>query len=228
MSLNTERLELWSAAHDERAALAADLSTLDDAQWSSRSLCGRWNIREVLAHVTAAASIGPARWFASVITARFDFNLHNERRMVEHLGSSPPDTLTRFRRVVNNSTAPFGPVEAWLGEVIVHAQDIRRPLGIEHTVPVDAVTSVAAFYALRDFTVNSKSAAAEIRLVATDGPFSSGNGPLVTGSTLAMAMAMAMAGRGIYCDELKGPGVETLRTRCGASLPDGNQAAREK
>lgn len=226
MSRNTERQELWSAAHDERAVLAADLSTLDEAQWSARSLCDRWNIREVLAHLTAGASIGPPRWFASALGARFDFDLHNQRRMAEHLGSSPDDTLTRFRRVANNSTSTFGPVEAWLGEVLVHAQDVRRPLGIEHTVPVEAVTAVASFYARRDFTVNSKTAAAGIRLVATDGPFSSGNGPLVTGST--MALAMAMAGRGIYCDELTGPGVETLRTRCGTTFPDKNQTDQGK
>lgn len=221
MSRNSEQHELWAAAHNARAALAADLSTLDDAHWSSPSLCGRWNIREVLAHLTAAASIGPARWFASVVGARFDFDLHNERRLAEQLGSSPADALARFRRVVNNSTATFGPVQAWLGEVIVHAQDIRHPLGIEHTVPVEAATSVAAFYASRDFAVNSKSTAAGLRLVANDGPFSSGNGPLVTGSTLALAMAMA--GRRIYCDDLNGPGLETLRTRCGTTEPDRNQ-----
>ncbi|MDO5743564.1 MAG: maleylpyruvate isomerase family mycothiol-dependent enzyme [Micrococcaceae bacterium] len=221
LSRNTKRHELWSAAHRERAALVADLSTLGDAQWSSPSLCDRWNIREVLAHLTAAASIGPARWFASVLGARFDFDLHNERRMAEHLGSSPADTLARFRHVVNNSTAPFGPVQAWLGEVIIHAQDIRRPLGIEHTVPMEAATSVAVFYAGRDFAVNSKSTAAGLRLVANDGPFASGNGPLVSGSTLALAMAMA--GRGTYCDELNGPGAETLRMRCGPAEPGRNQ-----
>ncbi len=77
----TARDALWSAAHTERAALAADLAALDDAQWQLPSLCGRWTIEEVVAHLTAGASIGPMRWFASVLGARFDFDLHNDRRL---------------------------------------------------------------------------------------------------------------------------------------------------
>jgi uncharacterized protein (TIGR03083 family) len=60
---------LWSAAHAERAALADDLAGLDDAQWAQPSLCGRWVIEEVVAHLTAAASMGPLRWFASALGA---------------------------------------------------------------------------------------------------------------------------------------------------------------
>ena len=77
----TARDALWSAAHTERAALAEDLAALDGAQWAQPSLCGRWVIEEVVAHLTAAASIGPLRWFASVLGARFDFDLHNDRRL---------------------------------------------------------------------------------------------------------------------------------------------------
>ena len=64
----------------------------------NRSLCGRWVIEDVVAHLTAAASIGPLRWFASVIGARFDFDLHNDRRLAEHRGATPAETLERFRQ----------------------------------------------------------------------------------------------------------------------------------
>ncbi|OBA75034.1 hypothetical protein A5641_26130 [Mycobacterium sp. 1554424.7] len=205
---------LWSAAHVERAALADDLAGLDDVQWAQPSLCGRWTIEEVVAHLTAAASIGPLRWFASVVGARFDFDLHNERRLAEHRGATPAETLERFRRVVTSTTAPLGPVAAWLGEVVVHAQDIRRPLGLPHTPSVDTVTAVAEFYARRDFAVRSRSAITGLRLEATDGSFATGAGPLVSGTTLALTMAMA--GRPAYCDDLAGPGVPTLRARCPA------------
>lgn len=133
MSQGASRDALWSAAHAERAALADDLAGLYDAQWAQPSLCGRWVVEEVVAHLTAAASIGPLRWFASVLGARFDFELHNERRLAEHRGATPAETLERFRRVVASTTAPLGPTAAFLGEVIVHAQDIRRPLGLPRT-----------------------------------------------------------------------------------------------
>ncbi|MCV7089936.1 maleylpyruvate isomerase family mycothiol-dependent enzyme [Mycobacterium interjectum] len=205
---------VWSAVHAERAALAEDLAGLDDAQWAQPSLCGRWVIEEVVAHLTAAASTGPLRWITSALGARFDFDLHNDRRLAEHRGGTPAETLERFRRVISSTTAPLGPTTAWLGEVIVHAQDIRRPLRLVRTPPVGAVTPLAGFYARRDFTVASRSAINGLRLEATDSSFATGAGPLVSGTTLALTMAMA--GRVAYCDDLAGPGVPELRARCSA------------
>jgi uncharacterized protein (TIGR03083 family) len=203
---------LWAAAHAERASLAEDLAALDEAQWVQRSLCGRWTVEEVVAHLTAAAGVGRARWVASVLGARFDFDLHNDRRLAERRGVNPQQTLERFRRVIGSTTSTFGPTAAWLGEVVVHAQDIRRPLGLDHPPPVDAVTPVARFYAERNFTVAGKSAVEGLRLEATDGPFATGTGPLVSGTTLALTMAMA--GRRAYVEDLTGPGVPTLLDRC--------------
>jgi uncharacterized protein (TIGR03083 family) len=215
MSEGTIRDALWSAVHAERAALADDLAGLDDAQWVQPSLCGRWAIEEVVAHLTAAASIGPLRWFASVVGARFDFDLHNDRRLAEHRGRTPAETLDQFRRVLTSTTAPLGPTAAWLGEVIVHAQDIRQPLGLLRTPPVDVVTLVASFYARRDFAVRSRTTINGLRVEATDGSFATGAGPLVSGTTLALTMAMA--GRPAYCDDLTGPGVPELRARLSAN-----------
>jgi uncharacterized protein (TIGR03083 family) len=211
MSKPTERDALWRATHRERASLAEDLADLDDGQWSLPSLCGRWVIEEVVAHLTAAASTGPLRWFASALGARFDFDLHNERRLVEQRGATPAETLQRFRRIITSATSPLGPAPAWLGEVVVHAQDIRRPLGLLRTPPVETVTAVARFYASRNFTVASRRAIDGLRVEATDGPFAVGSGPLVSGTTLALTMAMA--GRVAYCDDLTGPGVPTVRAR---------------
>ncbi|WP_164699682.1 maleylpyruvate isomerase family mycothiol-dependent enzyme [Modestobacter sp. KNN46-3] len=208
----TTREHLWAAAHAERAALADDLAELDEGQWTQPSLCGRWSVQEVVAHLSAAASTGRARWLVSMIGARFDADVHNARRLTEHLGSTPTETLQRFRTVVDSTTAPSGHTAAWLGEVVVHAQDVRRPLGLPGRPPVPVVTEVARFYAARDFAVNSRTAAAGLRLQADDGPFAAGEGPLVTGTTLALTMAMA--GRAAFCEDLTGPGVRVLRERC--------------
>jgi uncharacterized protein (TIGR03083 family) len=200
--------------HAERAALAADLALLDEAQWQYPSLCGQWSVREVVAHLTAAATTGRVRWVTSLLGARFDPAVHNQRRLAEHLGSTPAETLERFREVVTSRTAASGHTPAWLGEVVVHGQDIRRPLGLETEPSVDAATEVARFFVSRDFAVNSRSAARGLRLEATDGPFSSGAGPLAQGTTLALTMAMA--GRPTYCADLTGPGVDVLQQRSSA------------
>ncbi|GAA3388520.1 maleylpyruvate isomerase family mycothiol-dependent enzyme [Cryptosporangium minutisporangium] len=214
MSTKTDtRAALWAATHAERAALAEDLADLADAQWARQTLCGRWTVEEVVAHLTAAASIGTARWLVSIVGARFDADRHNDRRLAEHRGATHAETLERFRAVVTSTTAATGDTAAWLGEVVVHAQDIRRPLGLPRTPPVESVTPVARFFTARNFTVASRTAAAGLRLEATDGPFAAGTGPLVSGTTLALTMALA--GRAAYCDDLTGPGVATLRGRCG-------------
>ena len=202
---------LWALAHAERAALAEDLSGLDTEQWRHATLCGEWDVEDVVAHLTAAASLNRWRWMSSMLGARFRVEVHNQRRMVEHRGSTPAETLDRFRSVISSTTAPSGHTPAYLGEVVVHAQDIRQPLGLSRTPDVDALTPVADFFARRNFTVAGRTTAAGLQLRADDGPFATGTGPLVTGSSLALVMSMA--GRTPYVDQLDGPGVPTLRAR---------------
>ena len=146
-----------------------------------------------------------------MLGARFRVDVHNQRRMVEHRGSTPAETLDRFHAIIDSTTAPSGHTPAYLGEVVVHAQDIRQPLGLPRTPDVDALTPVAEFFARRDFAVASRTTVVGLQLRADDGPFATSTGPLVTGSTLALVMSMA--GRAPYIDQLDGPGVPTLRAR---------------
>ena len=201
--------DLWALAHVERTALADDLSGLDAEQWRHGTLCGQWDVEDVVAHLTAAASLNQWRWMRSMLGTRFRVDVHNQRRMVEQRGSTPGETLDRFRSIIDSTTAPSGHTPAYLGEVVVHAQDIRQPLGLLRTPDVDALTPVTDFFASRNFTVPSRTTVAGLQLRADDGPFVTGTGPLVTGSTLALMMSMA--GRAAYVDQLEGPGVPTLR-----------------
>jgi uncharacterized protein (TIGR03083 family) len=215
VSTSTERAETWSMIHAERAALADELAGLDDAAWRAPSLCGEWTVEDVVAHLTAGASAGRWAWLRSILGARFDADLHNARRLAEHRGATPAETLDRFRAVVASTVAPSGHTAAWLGEVMVHGQDVRTPLGLPRTPPVAATATVARFFASRDFTVAGRSVARGLRLEATDGPFSHGDGPVVRGSTLALVMVLA--GRPAFVDQLSGEGLGRLRERVPAA-----------
>lgn len=195
----------------EREALADELAGLDDAAWARPSLCGEWTVEEVVAHLTAGASTGRWAWLRSIAGARFDADLHNARRLAEHRGATPAETLERFRAVATSTVAPSGHTAAWLGEVVVHGQDVRTPLGIPRVPPVAATTAVARFFAARDFTVSGRSVARGLRLEATDGPFVHGDGAVVRGSTLALVMVLA--GRDAYRAELSGDGLAVLAGR---------------
>jgi uncharacterized protein (TIGR03083 family) len=201
----------WPLIHAERAALAADLAELTEQRWTTPSLCDQFTVREVLAHLSAGASLNPVRWMAGVIRCRFDFDRQVAMRLAEHLGATPAETLAQFRRVITGTTKPPVPIVAMLGETVVHGEDIRRPLGIEHDYPVTTLTAVADYYQGSDLPVLSRKRVRGLHLTATDGPFAAGAGPRVSGTTLALVMAMA--GRALYCDELDGGGVAILRER---------------
>ena len=203
--------DLWAHVHAERAALADDLAGLGPEQWRHHTLCGVWDVEHVVAHLTAAASLNKWQWLRSMFEARFRADVHNQRRLLEHLGLTSDETLQRFAAVINSRTAPTKDTAAYLGEVVVHAQDIRQPLGLTRVPEVQALTLVAEFYARRDFAVPSHTNSKGLRLKAEDGPFMAGKGPLVTGTTLALVMVMA--GRVSYLRELRGPGVPILRSR---------------
>ncbi|MEO3795176.1 maleylpyruvate isomerase family mycothiol-dependent enzyme [Nonomuraea sp. B10E15] len=205
--------DVWPLIHAERAALAADLADLTDDQWATPSLCAGLTVREVLAHLTSSANLTALRWLAGVIRCRFDFDKQVAMRLAEHLGATPKDTLEGFRRAVTSTTSPPLPAIAILGETVVHGEDIRRPLGIRRDHPIGTLTRLARYYRGSDLVVLAKGRIGGLRLEATDGPFTTGSGALVSGSTLALVMAMT--GRTAHCDELDGDGVATLRERCG-------------
>lgn len=212
-----DRERYWTAIRDERARLVADLEGLGPDAWSAPTLCGDWSVEDVVAHLTAGASTGRWAWLRSIAGARFDADRHNARRLAEHRGPAPADTLAAFRGVVGSRVAPTGDLWAWLGEVVVHGTDVREPLGLPGGPAPEAVEAVAAGYARKDFAVASRSTARGVRLVADDSGFRAGDGPEVTGSTLDLVMAMA--GRPGAAARLGGEGAPALRAAVAARQP---------
>ncbi|GAA2309382.1 maleylpyruvate isomerase family mycothiol-dependent enzyme [Glycomyces scopariae] len=205
------RKQLWSAIFTERQALADDLDGLDPEAWTTPSLCAGLSVREVLAHLTAGASLDWGHWMAGVIKHRFDFDAQSDMQLRRRLGDSAADTLAQFKAAVASTTRPL-PLKAVLGEIVVHGEDVRRPLGIRRDHPTATVTAVADYFQRTNMTVPSGKRAAGLRLEAADGPFTAGDGPLVSGRTIALVMAMT--GRAAYGDELDGPGAPVLLERC--------------
>jgi uncharacterized protein (TIGR03083 family) len=204
-------MDTWPTIHAERRALAADMRTVTGDQWDTPSLCSNWTVRDVLAHMTAAATLTPPSFFGKLISSGFSFEKVQESGVAAQRGSSPADTLAHFEGVVDSVKHPPGPNTTWLGEVIVHAEDIRRPLGIKHSYPNDAVVAVARFYQGSNMLIGSKRRISGLTLEATDAEWSHGTGPEVAGPIVSLVLAMT--GRTAALDDLTGDGVATLRTR---------------
>jgi uncharacterized protein (TIGR03083 family) len=205
----------WSMIHAERAALSEDLAELTPEQWATASLCHGWTVRLAAAHVVAGAEQTPANFAKGMARNGFRFN-----RMIDRdahaLGTlTPEQIIERLRLRLSTTNRPPAPATAMLGEVVVHREDILRPLGRRGTPASDAVNACLDLYTTASFPVGGKKRIQGLRLVATDTGWSHGDGPEASGP--GMALVLAMTGRGAGLDELSGEGAALLRTRV---LPD--------
>jgi uncharacterized protein (TIGR03083 family) len=197
----------WDAVRDETLDLAERLAELHDKQWNSPSLCAQWRIRDVLAHVTAGAegAFGAGWVFKSMIRHGFNYNrwvaVDGQRR-----GEQDPGVLLNSFR--NTATNPSGarPVNS-LMHVLIHGQDICRPLGIRRDLADEHLVTVADFVKT-SFIFRANRYIAGFTLRATDVNWSYGHGPVVTGQ--AEALIMMMAGRMVALDDLSGEGKAAL------------------
>jgi uncharacterized protein (TIGR03083 family) len=201
----------WPVIHAERKALAADLAGLTNEQWATVSLCSNWTVHEVLAHMVATAKMTPPKFFAKMAGAGFNFTKMSDKDVAAESAGGPAATLASFQSVRESTSAPPGPKDSWLGETLVHAEDIRKPLGISHAYPLPWVTRAIEFYSKSNLLIGGKSRLVGLTLKATDTDWSLGTGPMVEGP--ALALLLAATGRKVALDELSGPGVESLRSR---------------
>lgn len=197
-----------------RLAIADVLESLDAAQWEAASLCEGWSVRHVAAHLLQPVLVGFPRFFLTAVRYRGD-----TARTVDHfaraLGRHEPGQLVTLLRahagdrVDPPRVGPIGP----FAETCIHLRDIARPLGLAATAPQeDWLELLAHLTSSRPVPgLTDPRRTAGLTLVATDAAWRHGSGPLVTGST--EALAMAVTGRAAALDDLDGPGVGVLAAR---------------
>jgi uncharacterized protein (TIGR03083 family) len=205
-----DRSGIWSAIHGERRALATDLEGIGADQWLTPSFCSEWTIRDVLSHMTALANVTPATFFPKLLSSGLNVGRMQQKEIALARGASPSDTLAAFRAVLTSKYPPGIPT-TMLGETLVHAEDIRRPLGIGHTYPINAAVRVADLFKDSNRFIGAKRRIAGLQLLATDTDWSYGSGPEVSGPI--MMLVLAMTGRKAVLGELAGDGVPQLRGR---------------
>lgn len=197
---------------EEREALAAQLGALDEVAWATPSLCPGWTVRDVVAHMTALAGMTPQRFFLKLVSSGFNPARLQSRDIVVEKGKSVEETLARFVRVTaTKNLLRAVPGKTLLGETLVHAEDIRRPLGLAHDYSMSTLLIVADHYKGSNLVANTRRRIAGLALQATDTEWSTGTGPLVSGPMLSLLLVMA--GRQVAISDLEGEGVEELRVR---------------
>jgi len=205
-------MDTWPMIEQERASLVDALAVLPAADWNRPSLCAGRTVRDVVGHLVATASMTPPRFFAKLAGSGFNFDRMTGKE-IERVtaGRTDADLVAAMRSVISARTGPPGPATSWLGETIVHGEDIFRALGAYRDHPVDHVVAVADFYKNSNLLIGTKKRVAGVSLRATDTQWQHGDGPLVSGPIVALVMAMT--GRKVALDDVSGEGVAVLRGR---------------
>jgi uncharacterized protein (TIGR03083 family) len=199
------RMEMARAERQDFADLLDELSA---DQWESPTLCDRWRVRDVVAHVISYEDLSWAGVVQRFLRGGLIVDRINELGVVD-FAERPLDQLREvFRRHLQprGLTAGFGGMIA-LTDGMIHQQDIRRPLGMPRDIPAERLRATLDF-ALYAPTVRGAWRARGVRLVADDLDWSHGRGPEALGS--GEALLMAMAGRRAALDDLTGPGQAKL------------------
>ena len=203
--------DTWALIHAERAAMADTWEGLTSEQWAAASWCGGWSVHITAGHVLAAAEQTIPNFYKEFILAGFRFNVFAERAARRLAEVAPADMVRRLRARTSTTNHPPAPVVTMLGEIVVHGEDIRRPLGLAHTVDEAALVAVADNYVTTNLLIGSKRRIAGLRLAATDAAWTHGEGPEVTGPLTSLVLAMS--GRKGAVDDLGGEGVTLFASR---------------
>jgi uncharacterized protein (TIGR03083 family) len=204
----TSTMEMARAEREEFAEL---LEGLTPEQWDSRTLCEKWRVRDVVAHVIGYDPLSRGqlvRRMAKGLVTRGGANAVG----VAEYAAKPTEELTALMRqyaVPQGLTAGFGGKIA-LTDGMIHQQDIRRPLGTPRTIPAESLRVALDFTTWAPRLLGALQTRG-VRLVATDLDWAYGKGPEVRGS--GEAVLMAMAGRRAALDDLDGPGKAKLAQR---------------
>ena len=204
-----------------RRAIADLFAGLDEDQLDTPSLCAGWRCRDVLGHLVMILDLGFPRFLREVLRDRGRAGRTSDRLARAYADQPAHDLVETLRRRSSAALAPpgIGPGGPF-ADSCIHLRDVAVPLALATTPPVSDWARVL------DFLTTPRARAAGflprgrldgLQLRATDHPWTSGSGALVTGT--CEALALSVTGRATSLDSLAGDGATTLSDRVRAARP---------
>ncbi len=175
--------QVWDHIHAERAALAGHLASLTPEQWQRETLCAGWTVLDTAAHVIANPQLR-ARHVLAMAGRNLGrgYNSMIDREVRRWARDQTPERVLADFATYADSTRHVlltTSVEPLL-DVLVHTQDMLRPLGIRHEMAPEAAAVAADRARLLGIAMGWRRARG-LRLVATDTDWVRGDGPVVEG-----------------------------------------------
>jgi uncharacterized protein (TIGR03083 family) len=204
-------MDAWEQIITLRKSFVNRAEGFTEAQWDTPSLCAKWRVRDVAAHMIIPEKFSLLRGLPHMIKAGFDLNRMLAEVAVRQ-GSVPiPELLAAYREGIPRRSVPPGrTVLNVLTDLVIHCQDAFRPLGLAHPYPPEVLLSVANTIH-EDKGLGGPARTTGLKLTALDIDWSVGEGPEITGP--AEALILATAGRPAALTDLAGDGLPVLSSR---------------
>ncbi|HEV7205481.1 MAG TPA: maleylpyruvate isomerase family mycothiol-dependent enzyme [Jatrophihabitans sp.] len=134
-------LQQWVAPTFE--GLAELLAAAPTEAWQAQSLCEKWQVRHVVAHVTMPARFTPEQYGAELAAAGGDFTVLSDT-VAARDGALPHDELLAQLRSpqLHAWQPPGGGAAGALSHAAIHSLDITIALDRPPTVPDPAATAL--------------------------------------------------------------------------------------
>lgn len=204
--------EVLAAITDERLQLADLFESLSPAQLATPSLCAGWTVKHVAAHLTMLFNVSGPRLLFRVLGEQLSVDRAIDG-ITQQMTTRPIEGIVRqLRDFADDRRHPPGRPVAPLADLIVHGEDVRRPLGITRSYPAERVDAALRFAtAGRAVGFVPASRIRGMRFVATDvdGRWGEGNA-IVHGPALSLLLAI-MGRRTAFAD--LGGAVRVLQER---------------
>jgi uncharacterized protein (TIGR03083 family) len=208
------RAAVDAAVAAERHRVADLAAGLADEEWATPSLCAAWTVRDVVAHLTVTTRLTVPRLLRAAVRARGSFDRMEVDLAAQRAAAYSPAELVAQLRESAGSTRRFpgSTPRDPLMDLVVHGQDIARPLGRRLVSPPDVVADCLAYVATNRFMGGPRRLAG-VRLVSSDTGWTLGDGAELRGPDVDLLLVAT--GRRAGLEALQGPGVAVVAARLG-------------
>jgi len=202
-------LELWSTIRRLRCQFADEIENLRPEQWEEPTWCEGWRVRDVLGHLVYLAEASQPSVFRDLLRARGRPDRSVDRTARRLGAEAVPQLAERLRAAADGRFHVLGsPPAVALGDVLVHSADTFRPLDLaKEPKPEEAALVLPVYRRVSRLAFHTR-LPRDVRLIATDTDWQSGQGPDVRGK--ALDLLLLLANRHQVVSELEGPGVLRL------------------
>lgn len=175
--------------------LADLLQAMPPSTWDAPTLCERWLVRHVVAHVTMPVRLTPDQFGAEMAAAGGDFAVLSDTVATRDANLPVGELLGQLRSPgLHQWQPPVGGATGAVNHAVIHSLDVTVPLERPPVAPPEAVAAVLdQLTASRGATFGLDLTG--VRLQATDVDWSWGQGRLVradSGSLVALLGGRAL------------------------------------